>query len=77
MTTTIGRPAMELLSQVPARTIVDVVAAILLILLLVERELMRAAGQRWRHQARAINTAVMPLLTIFVVAMAARLARFL
>lgn len=77
MTTTIGGPAMELLSQASVRTVVDVVVAILLILLLVERELMQAAGHRWRQYARAINTAVVPLLAIFVVVMAARFARFL
>ncbi len=77
MTTTIGRSAVDLLSQASPKSIVNAVAAILLIVLLVERELTRAAGHRWRHSAGVLDTAVVPLLIAFVVATVARLARFL
>ncbi len=77
MTTTIGRQAIELLSQASVKTIVDAAAAILLILVLVERELVRAAGRHWRHQSQALGAVAVPLLITFAVAMAARLATFL
>ncbi len=68
---------MELLSQPSTSTVVDAIATILLIVLLVERELTRAAGKRWRHQAEALDTVVVPLLIVFVALIAARFAAIL
>ena len=77
MTITIGRQAVDLLSQASVKTLVDAVAAILLIVLLVEGELIRAAAQHWRHQSQAFGAVAVPLLITFAVAMGARLAAFL
>ncbi len=77
MTTTIAQPAIDLFGQSSSRGLVDAVVAIVLIGLLVGRELTRAVGGRWRDQVRAVNTAAVPLLMAFTVAVAARLARLL
>ncbi len=77
MTTTAGSAVTEMLSQASVRTAVEVVVAIIVILALLEGELLRAGGHRWRHSAQALSAAVVPLLIVFVMAIAARLATFL
>ncbi len=77
MTTTVGNAVGQMLSQASVGTAVEVVVTILVILALLERELLRVGGPRWRHSAQALNAAVVPLLIMFVVTMAARLATFL
>ncbi len=77
MTTPIGNAALDLLSDAASSTVVDLIVAILVILLLAERELMRAAGHHWRHQAQALGVASVPLLAIFAVVVPARLAALL
>ena len=57
---------------------VDIVAAILLVILLLERELLRAyESPAWSFQARTIDSAVVPLLLMFVVVVIAHLADLL
>jgi hypothetical protein len=57
---------------------VDVVAAILIVVLLIERELLRAyESPGWTFQARTFDNAVAPLLIMFVVVVIAHLAELL
>jgi hypothetical protein len=57
---------------------VDVVAAILLIVLLLERELLRAyESPNWSFEARTLDRAVAPLVLVFVVVVIAHLAELL
>ncbi len=57
---------------------VDIVAAILVVILLLERELLRAyESPSWSFQARTLDNAVLPLLMMFVVVVIAHLAELL
>jgi hypothetical protein len=57
---------------------VDAVAAILVVLVLMERELLRAyESPSWTFQARTLDNAVLPLLMMFVVVVIAHMAEFL
>ena len=77
MTTTAGSAVGEMLSRASVHTAIEVALTILVLVALVERELLSAGGRRWRHSAQALNAVVVPLLIMFVVTMAARLATFL
>lgn len=77
MTTTVATPVVDVLSRASSNTALDVVVVVLVILLLTERELMRAAGNRWLHRAQALSVAAVPLLSAFAVVVAARLAALL
>ena len=57
---------------------VDAVAAILVVIVLMERELLRAyESPNWTYQARTLDNAVLPLLMMFVVVVVAHMAEFL
>jgi hypothetical protein len=57
---------------------VDAVAAILVVIVLMERELLRAyESPNWTFQARTLDNAVLPLLMMFVVVVTAHLAELL
>lgn len=57
---------------------VDAVAAILVVIVLMERELLRAyESPSWSYQARTLDNAVLPLLMMFVVVVVAHMAEFL
>ena len=57
---------------------IDAVAAILVVIVLIERELLRAyESPRWTFQARTPDNAVLPLLMMFVVVVTAHLAELL
>jgi hypothetical protein len=57
---------------------VDAVAAILVVIVLMERELLRAyESPSWTYQARTLDNAVLPLLMMFVVVVIAHMAEFL
>jgi hypothetical protein len=57
---------------------VDAVAAILVVIVLMERELLRAyESPNWTFQARTLDNAVLPLLMMFVVVVVAHMAEFL
>ena len=57
---------------------VDAVAAILVVIVLMERELLRAyESPDWTYQARTLDNAVLPLLMMFVVVVVAHMAEFL
>ena len=57
---------------------VDIVATILVIVLLIERELLRAyESPAWGFQSRTLDRAVAPLLVMFVVVVIAHLAALL
>ena len=57
---------------------VDAVAAILVVIVLMERELLRAyESPSWTFQARTLDNAVLPLLMMFVVVVVAHMAEFL
>jgi hypothetical protein len=57
---------------------VDIVGAILIVLLLLERELLRAyESPAWSFQARTVDLAVAPMLIMFVVVVIAHLAELL
>jgi hypothetical protein len=59
-------------------TSVDAVAAILVVIVLMERELLRAYDSpNWTFQARTFDNAVIPLLMMFVVVVIAHMAEFL
>ena len=57
---------------------VDALAAILVVIVLMERELLRAYDSpSWSFQARTLDNAVFPLLMMFVVVVIAHMAEFL
>ena len=57
---------------------VDVVAALVTVFLLIERELLRAyESPGWTFQARTFDNAVAPLLIMFVVVVIAHLVELL
>jgi hypothetical protein len=56
-----------------AVTGVEVMVVMLLVVLLVERELLRAVeGRAWEFQARTLDNAVVPLLVMFALLVAGR-----
>lgn len=56
-----------------AVTSVDVAVAVVLVVLLVERELLRAfEGRAWNFQARTLDNAVIPLVVMFGLLVARR-----
>jgi hypothetical protein len=59
-------------------TSIDIIAAILIVVLLLERELLRAyESPLWSLQARTLDRAVYPLLIMFSVVVVAHLAELL
>jgi hypothetical protein len=48
-------------------TLLGALAATLLVILVVEREMLRVYGQPYAHRARVINIAIIPLLFVFAV----------
>jgi hypothetical protein len=65
-------------SRTSLGTGVDAVAAIAVVILLMERELLRAyESPSWSFQARTLDNAVFPLLMMFVVVVIAHMAEFL
>jgi hypothetical protein len=57
-----------------AVTGVEVIVVVLLLVLLVERELLRAfEGRAWEFQARTLDNAVGPLIVMFALLVARRL----
>ena len=67
----------EIASQIvdaSRRDVVLAIGALLLIGLLVEHELLRAAGpERWEGQLRALRSLILPMLLMFTVVTAVRL----
>jgi hypothetical protein len=57
-----------------AVTVIEVTVVIVLIVLLIERELLRAfEGRTWEFQARTLDNAIVPLVVTFVLLVACRL----
>ena len=79
MTSLVSNLTLELIrSRTSLGTGVDAVAAILVVIVLLERELLRAyESPSWTFQARTLDNAVLPLLMMFVVVVIAHMAEFL